>query len=586
MRLLPFPFAPAASAQRQEGHRDNQTTPSTEQLIAKLDAAAAAMQKEQHIPGLAVIVVEKGKTRIKLGYGFANVEAKRKVDPDSTIFRIGSISKAVTLLAVSRLIDQGRIQASQPVREFGVPIQNPYDFAEPVTVNHLLTHTSGFDQIGVGRQVLDFDQSLSTRKSRRPSLRQFLSAGNLRLVSRPGSMIRYDTYGTTLAGVILESVTKQSFREALRKELFAPLGMNHSFVEVDESHLDAMATGYRWLENEFEPRPYEIYMTTPASSIDATPADMGRLLEALTADGSNASGRLFSPEMNATVLAPQFRAHPELVGTTHGLFESTTAQEGNTSINLRTVGHGGTMDGFRSAMTIIPERNLGVFLVANRSPDSRADSVDFRPLLDVVIESLDNAPEKKAFNIPETPKIDLAEYAGPYYYGVFCHTATSQDLSRDAWRRPQATEVTVQEGRLKIRDEMYLPRGEDVFVEASGRRLVYFGRDESGTVSHFVYSTSSDTFERELPARPHSKVTSFAQRVFELATQSGPKQALEFARYNADSPKFYVHEQEMNRAGYLLMEEDRLNVAIELFKLNVLRFPESWNAFDSLGEAY
>ena len=246
-----------------------------------MDDVAAEMMSQQHLPGLSVVVVENGKTTFKRGYGFANVEQRILVDPDRSLFRIGSVSKALTFLVLTRLIDQGKLQRTDPVRNFVKGITNPRGFNTLVTVDDLLQHTGGFDQIGVRRQIREHHLDLDQRKARRVGLVPFLEANNLRRVSDAGEMFRYDTYGVTLAGAIIEKITGKPFADAMKQELFEPLGMKNSFVEISRGRFSELAIGYGWQNGRFQRRPYEVYETTPASSIDMTPADMGLLMEAL-----------------------------------------------------------------------------------------------------------------------------------------------------------------------------------------------------------------------------------------------------------------------------------------------------------------
>ncbi|MEO1529249.1 MAG: serine hydrolase [Planctomycetota bacterium] len=555
-------------------------------LAAPIDELANKILEQQRIPGMAVVVVEAGKTVFQRGYGLANVESKVEVDPDRTLFRIGSVSKALTFLTLTRLIDQGKLDRTDDVQKFISSIQNRGGFAEPVTIDHLLTHTAGFDQVGTNRQIFEPHLGLAERKAKRPGLFAFLNDNNLRRVTAPGAVFRYDTYGVTLAGAIIEKVTQKPFAQAMRDELFRPLGMDHSFVEVDDSHRPQLATGYGWQGERFIPRPYEVYVTTPASSIDATPADMGRLLEALTAGGANANGRLLSEATTSAVLSPQFRCHEEFVGITHGFFESFTSEEATTTKHLRTIGHGGNMDGYRSALTIVPEKKLGIFLIANRSPESGGGNVDFRPLLDLVLNQFHDAPTKTAHSVKTNDSVELDEYAGDYHYGVYCHTPTAADLSLGAWRRPSARSVSVTEAGLQIGDQLFVARGDDVFVQSDGERLAYFGRNDEGQITHFVYSTSPDTFEKASTGLPYPTIDSLAQRVADISSSEGLEQALKFLDRNKSSESYYCREDELNRLGYLFLERNLGKAAISVFELNVKRFPKSWNAYDSLAEAY
>ena len=556
------------------------------ELSQAIDATAKQCLAEQHIPGLSIVVVKEGKTILKRGYGLANVDEEIAVDPDATLFRIGSISKALTFLTLTRLIDDGRVFRNDPVSKFVDSVKNPRGFEGVVTIDHLLTHTAGFDQIGVDRHIHQYQLGLEARKELRPDLFSFLANNNLRRVTEAGEMFRYDTYGTTLAGAIIEKVTGKPYAEAMKQEMFDVLGMSNTFVEASDAAMPQLAMGYGWVDGEYQPQEYEVYVTTPASSIDGTISDMGLLLEALTSDGSNSHGRLFSAEMNEVVMAPQFRIHPEFLGITHGLFESHTSDEAGTDIHLPTVGHGGSMRGFRSAMTIIPDRKIGVFITANRAPEAGGGEVNFMPLLKLVVDTISDAPKRLEYPIPKNVTLSLDEYVGNYYYGTFCHDLTRRDLEKGAWRRRRAREVVKTKDGLRIGEQEYVAREKDIFVQKDGQRMVAFGRDAQGAVSNFVYSTSPDTFERESTRFPYPQIQSLAQSVAEVFSAEGIEMAAEFYRQHENEENYYVSEDELNRLGYQLLQLNQNEAAVKVFQWNVERFPSSWNAFDSLGEAY
>ncbi len=214
---------------------------------------------------------------------------------------------------------------------------------------------------------------------------------------------------------MIERVTEMPYSEAMNKEMFAPLGMTKTFVEADAKHLDDLALGYGYVDGAYVPQPYEVYVTLPASSIDATPADMGRLLEALTGGGANAQGRLFEPETNKAILAPQYRPHAEFLGTTHGLRESYSGRD-QPEKPLRTVGHGGDMLGFNADLTLIPELNVGIFVVTNRNGEAGGGHVRIgRPVLQAVLEALHDGTARQAIELPAPAEdLDLSDYTGNY----------------------------------------------------------------------------------------------------------------------------------------------------------------------------
>lgn len=472
---------------------------SLESLKIAIDKALLSEMEQNHIPGIAMVLVKDGETIYKKGYGVANMLTEKKVDPDKTIFRIGSISKALTLLTLTKLVDEGRVNINDDVSNYFSHINNLYNVKKPITIKHLLTHSSGFDQIGIGRHVYDFELPLDKRKSRRPSIFNFLKSNNLRRINPPGQYYRYDTYGTVLAGHIIEKVTGFPYREAMKKELFDVIGMNRSSVEINPENMNDLAVGHGYNNEQYQIMPYEVYVTQPASSIDATPADMGKLLEVLTNNGANKNGKLFSPEMTKNILAPQFRPHPEFVGISHGMQESNYVGVAPEAYAIRTLGHGGDMLGITSTMILIPSLNMGVFVTANRNGESGGGPVFlWRLIMNTILDHFEFKKEITPYSIaPSNKSINLDEYIGNYYFGVFCHSCSQEEYNQGGWqRRSQGHEVKVVNDTLIIDGDKFIPNEDDVFVRSDGYEKVYFGRDENDNVIFLVFSDEVNPFEK------------------------------------------------------------------------------------------
>ena len=463
------------------------------------DTAIMNEMKSSRIPGMSLVIVQDGQTIYKKGYGVANVETNVPVDPDKTIFRIGSISKALTLLTLSKLVYQGRVGMDDDVTKYFGGIENEQGFTDPVRIKHVLTHTSGFDQVGLGRHIYNYDQPLHDRKAQRPSISAFLKNKNLRRVTKAGDYYRYDTYGSTLAGAIIEKVTGLTYQQAMKQELFDPIGMSLSSVEVKDEHMDQLAVGHGYNDGAYEVMPYEVYNTLPASSIDATPADMGRLLEVLTGGGANGHGSLFTLEVMKEIMNIQYQPHPEFVGISHGLQESNYVGNLPDAYKVRTLGHGGDMLGTSCFMTTIPSKGVGIFISANRNHEAGGERVNlWRLIMPVVMDHFDIPKTAELFEIPEQlVKVDLNEYVGNYYFGIFCHSCTEEEYAQYAWRRSsRPIEIKKNNGELLLGDDRYLSRGEDVFVRADGFEKIYFGRNDAGQISFMVFSDQLTSFER------------------------------------------------------------------------------------------
>lgn len=555
-------------------------------LEPTLDAIVNKEMAATHLPGVAVVIVHDGKTIIKRGYGVADVASGRTVDTEQTLFRIGSVSKALTTLAVTRLVDDKRVGLKDDVTRYFDQIINQSGTSEPVTIEHLLTHTAGFDQIGLNRHVFEYNQTLDERKSLRPSLSDFLGEANLRRVTPPGQLFRYDTYGITLAGLVLARATALSYADAMRQELFEPLGMTSSFVEADDAHLPDLAVGYGWRDSAYIAQPYEVYMTTPASSIDATPADMARLIEAITGGGANANGRLYSEATATAVLSPQYRPHPKFTGITHGFWESPSFDPPDGPA-VHSIGHGGSMLGYWTLLEILTEKNVGVFIVANRHPEAGGGPVNLGSRISrAVIDALyDIPPAIQVADAVSKGDRDLSPYTGDYAFGTFCKSCTQQEFARGAWSIRNPRLVALAEEGLKIDEQIFLPTADaDVFVREDRKQEVFFGRDEAGNVSFFVSSFGPSTFER-IPALGQVREGLAEGERLVAAGQVNEAGKVIAAALRLGVDHGLQNEGMINALGYQYLENENTAMALQVFRFNANSYPDSWNVYDSLGEA-
>ena len=431
------------------------------------------MQSE-HIPGAAISIVKDGKMIYSRGYGVADMKSGRPVDPDRTIFRIGSITKAVTAMGLLRLVDQGKISLDADVNEYLRDFKLEDRYGTPVTSWHLLSHTGGFDQIGTNR---NFEES-----AKRPSLASFLKR-DLRRIRPPGRESCYDTYGISLAGYLSETVTGLSYSDYMRREVFEPLGMSRSYVEVPEALKADLALGYSYADGGYRSLNYEYYATLPASSVDAPVTDMAKLMTALLGDGSNEHGRLFSADMAARLREPQFRPHPELDGFAWGFWEASWR-------NLRILEHGGTMRGYSSQMYLIPDESLGIYVAVNRDGETgprvnlpRTVLSRLLPWWYSAMKRLPSAPK------PEPLPIDTARFAGNYIGNLYCHTCyEGQGWAPDT---DPAVIESVGPGTIRLSDASYYAVEPLLFVRTDGRRKIAFFADDRGRITGCARSVAS-----------------------------------------------------------------------------------------------
>ncbi len=345
--ILPQPEQAEKKAPSMQGPSDRA------ELEAFLEGIMAGYMESYHIAGATLAVVKDGEVFLAKGYGYADVKEKKPVDPEKTLFRPGSVSKLFTWTAVMQLVEQGKIDLNADINIYLKDFKIPDKYPEPITMIHLLTHTAGFE---------DF---LSEMGARRPEdlvpLGEFLAKKIPARVLPPGKLTSYSNYGTALAGYIVEKVSGMPFEDYIEENIFDVLDMQHStFRQPLSSHLtDDMSVGYTYEKGVYKPHGFEyINGTAPAASMSTTATDMAKFMIAHLQQGKYGENRILEEETTRMMHTQLFTHDPRVDGNAHGFWEMTYN-------NIRTIVHGGDTFLFHSLLSIIPEKNLGLFVSFN-----------------------------------------------------------------------------------------------------------------------------------------------------------------------------------------------------------------------------
>jgi CubicO group peptidase (beta-lactamase class C family) len=437
-----------------------------------LDGFLAEYMGKQHIPGAAFVFVKDGKVFLKKGYGLAHLERKLPVSPDTTVFRIGSVSKVFTADAVVQLADRGKIDLHADVNRYLKGVKVPATFTEPVTAAHLLSHTAGFDEIRPGTQAPDRGSVLP--------LPEFLGPRLVRLW-RPGRVPMYSTYGITLAGALVEDVSGLPFEEYLAKNIWGPLGMKRTSITVPPALAGDVATGYEIGDGGPTPQRWEWYHTTPASSINSTAADMAVWMIMHLQNGRYGDVRTMSEKAARAMHQTHATGHPKLPGIAYGFEEEVFG-------DLRLLVHGGNMAGFSALVVLIPERNSGFFVVNHHEGSNLRDQLKW-----ALLERY-YGPARKA-DVPKPPPDFNARahlFVGRYAWISYTHTRRGQ---------PPGLILTVSsnlDGTLTLNGRRWVEAEPLLFVRDDGAAKVAFRTDELGRVTH-LFSGGFWVFERLVP---------------------------------------------------------------------------------------
>lgn len=349
MLLLSVPVQTSAQIQLPRAEVQADSNDRVAGLEHFVDGAMAMGIANREVAGAVFVLVHDGKVVIQKGYGFADVDTRRPVDPGSTLFRPGSVSKLFTWTAVMQLVEQGRLKLDDPV-ERHLDFAIPDTFPQKITVRHLLNHSAGFED---GYKDM-FVQSPDEYQELGPWLAGHIPAR----VREPGIEVSYSNYSTALAGYIVERVSGEDFSDYVDRHIFEPLGMTRStFREpLPEAWKDDVAIGYEWKDGKFEAQPAElIYNIAPAGSLSSTGGDMARFMIAHLQDGRFNNERILEADTAQQMRKRLAANSPGLPGIAHGFLEGRAS-------NPRIVGHGGNTGEFHSNLILIPEEKIGFFI--------------------------------------------------------------------------------------------------------------------------------------------------------------------------------------------------------------------------------
>jgi len=297
-------------------------------------------------PGLSAAVAVNGKIVWAEGLGEADLESHVPVSQD-TRFRVGSLSKLLTAAAAARLVEDGRLELDAPVQRYvpGFP-----DKGQPITARQLAGHLAGI------RHYTPADFLLPLKRYPRLADGLEIFQGDP-LLHLPGSAYSYTSYGYNLLGAVVEGAGGKEFLAVVDELVSRPLGLAATTADVPEKIVEHRARPYRrgadGIENE---RPIDSSYKWPSGGYLSTASDLVRFGSAHLADG------FLKPETRALLFTSQKTAAGEETGVGIGWRigkEKTTGR--------RFYHHGGSIEGGRAFLLLLPEEGVAVAILANLS---------------------------------------------------------------------------------------------------------------------------------------------------------------------------------------------------------------------------
>ena len=413
---------------------------------------AAAYPADQ--PGAAAIVVKDGQVMLRKGYGMANLELAVPVSPDM-VFEIGSITKQFTAAAILLLQERGKLRLEDPLTKY---LPDYPMHGETITLEHLLTHTSGIPSYTGMPEWL-------------PHVREDMKVEDLialfkdkPLEFKPGEQWRYDNSGYILLGAVIEKASGKSYEQFVEEEIFQKLGMTHSRYGHAEEVIPLRASGYGRDAKGFRNANY-LSMTQPyaAGSLMSTVDDLAlwdRALAGETLLEQASLDRMFTPARLTSGRS-----------TRYGFGLVVYDFEGR-----RVIEHGGGIFGFVSFLMRVPEERLFVAILSNNEAASTPpESLALR----IVAKALGKPLEERKGLALDPATLD--EYVGVYRFD----DGATRTITREG------TKLFAQRSGGDRYEILAMVR--DAFAYSGGDAQIRFLRDAQGKV------TGADFMPREGP---------------------------------------------------------------------------------------
>lgn len=511
--------------------------------------------RHHKVPGVSVAVIKDFKVEWAKGYGFRDAETREPVT-ERTLFQAGSISKPVAAMAALKKVEQGRLSLEEDVNaklaSWKLP-ENEFTSKKKVTLANLLSHTAGltvhgFPGYAAGEKVPTVPQVLDGAPP--------ANTAPVRVDLEPGTRFRYSGGGTTVAQLMLTDTERKPFPDIMRETVLAPLGMDDSTYEqpLPAARARHAATGHLVGGLPVEGK-FHVYPEMAAAGLWTTPTDLAKFGIEVQLSLQGRSNKVLSQASAERMVTPYLPSSD--VGL--GLFVEKRGRQ-------LYFGHNGADEGFRAQLLVHREKGYGAVVMVN-SDNGQIVGEIFRAVareygwdeyLPAEVETVSVAPER------------LAPYAGRYLVNP-----------------DRVVTVTLEGGRLFVettqgaKAELF-PVSETTFVRQDTPLRAAFAPEADGKPAKMSLIGANNTSEApRLPAGA-------APIPYELLQAGKADEAV--AAYRAikkEKPdNAAVSEQRLNTLGYELLRAKKLRESIAVFALNAELYPQSFNVYDSLGDAY
>lgn len=351
-------------------------------------------------PALSIALVDDCQIIWAEGFGYADREQRTAATPE-TVYQIGSITKLLTALAIMQLVQQKRLDLDRPVNEYlpGFSIRTRWPQAAPITVRALLCHHAGLPTYLL--KGFFSEQSLA-------ELLEELRTEHL--AYEPHSVFNYSNLGYNLLGLVIERITGLPYNAAMAQQSLTPLGMLRTGFTVKNEIGALLARGYVH-DQPVEPTPVR---DVPAGGLYSNVLDLARFMRCMLAEGNLDDQSILDEREWRQMTEAQYTDRPLNFGQRFGLgwmLSGLPIEGGGTQ-----AWHNGGTKAFISQLALLPEKKLGVVVLANADCAANLVYETAETALRLALEMRHAiaACEKKLIPEITLPRATLAQYVGDY----------------------------------------------------------------------------------------------------------------------------------------------------------------------------
>lgn len=538
-------------------------------VLIKGDPSWSIAERMKHYkaPALSIAVIKDFKIDWARAYGVKDLETKEPASTD-TLFQAGSISKSVAAMVAMKKVEQGKISLDENINNKLTSWKLPdseFTAKKKVTLKNLLSHTAGTTVHGF--------PGYATRE-KVPTLQQVLdgtapaNTAPVRVDFEPGTRFRYSGGGTTIAQLAIMDIEKKPYPEIAKETVLAPLNMTNTTYSqpLPADWRKKAATGYRSNGEEVEGKIH-IYPEMAAAGLWTTPTDLAKFAIEVQLSLAGKSNKILKKD-SVDVMTKSFMDDAGL-----GFF---VEKHGNALY----FGHGGADEGFRAELLVSRDKGYGIAVMANS---------DNGQILREVIRGV-------------AREYGWDEFLPAPYELISMNAAQLESFTGRFQVNPdRVLTIKTEAGTNEVTKLIAQPTGDPSFELLPISETTFIRRDANIKYEFVPAKTDATNGGNGNSAATESlrlvtaNATNEAKRIsndslvpYELLFAGKTTEALEAYRaIKKEKPdNASVSENRLNNLGYVLMRQKKIPEAISLFKLNVEFYPNAWNTYDSLAEAY